>query len=260
MAVVHFSIRRWKLQSSLIIVCALALALSGCNGSSPTEPAGDPPPPDTTPGTLTLSVIATQPSAAASGFGTSGVPDPVLTVSRARFLFREIRMHSTTGEFVEVNGSPVVVGLHLGGVPTEVATVALPIGSYDRVHVKVHRLDDADPNDQPYLTLPEYADFTVAARPSVIIEGTLDTGTGPQSFTFISDVDEEQQKAFASALQVSASQTLNITLRIDQNTWFSDGAGSVLDPNDPNNQAWISNNITNSITAFRDQDQNGFAD
>jgi hypothetical protein len=241
-------------------VCALALALFGCTGSSPTEPAGDPPPPDTTPGTLTLSVIATQPSAAATAFGTSGVPDPVLTVSRARFLLREIRLHSTTDEFVEVNSSPVVLGLHLGGLPTEVATVALPIGSYDRVHVKVHRLDDADPNDQPFLTLPEYSDFSDAARPSVIIEGTLDTGSGPQSFTFVSDVDEEQQKAFASALRVSASQTLNVTLRIDQNAWFSNGAGGVLDPNDPNHAGWSSSNISGSITAFRDQDQNGHAD
>jgi hypothetical protein len=141
-----------------------------------------------------------------------------------------------------------------------VATVALPIGSYDRVHVKVHRLDDADPNDQLFLTLPEYSDFSDAARASMIIEGTLDTGSGPQSFTFISDVDEEQQKAFASALQVSAGQAVNVTLLIDQNAWFSNGAGGVLDPNDLNNQAWISSNITGSITAFRDQDQNGHAD
>ena len=54
-------------------------------------------------------MIATQPAAAATSFGTSGVPDPVLTVSRARFLFREIRVHATTDEYVEVNSSPVIL-------------------------------------------------------------------------------------------------------------------------------------------------------
>lgn len=260
MAAVHFSVRRWKLQSLPVALCALSLALAGCNSASPTDPAGDPPAPDTTPGTLTLSAIATQPTAAGEGFGTSGVPNPVLAVSRARFLLREIRLHSTTGEMVEVNSSAVVLGVHLGGAPTELATVSLPIGTYDRVDVEVHRLDDADPADHPYLTLPEYEDFSDAARPSIIIEGTFDTGSGPQSFTFLSDVNGEQQRAFATALAVSAGQAVNVTLRIDQNAWFSDGAGGVLDPNDDNNHGWISDNIKNSITAFQDQDRNGYPD
>jgi hypothetical protein len=259
----HFSRPHWKLHSSFVVSTALLLVLAGCNGAgSPTEPDPDPGPVDNSPGVLTVNVIATQPLSAAPivSQSTSGVPDPVLAVSRARFLLREIRIHSVSDEMIEVNSDPQIVGLHLGGVPIQIATMELAQGTYDRLDVKVHRLDDTDPVDQPYFSLPEFGDFNDATNPSAIIEGTYDPGSGAVSFTFRSDSEGEQQKNLPAPFQVGANQRVNLTIRIDQNTWFSDGAGGLLDPADPLNQGWISSNIVGSIEVFLDQDRNGHPD
>jgi hypothetical protein len=261
MAPVHLSIRRWKLQSLMAVWTAILLVLAGCKGGSPTEPVEDPV--DNSPGTLTVSLFATQPllsGPSAGEFATSGVANPALAVSRARFLLRGIGIHPVSGEWIELSDSPMVVGLHLGGALTPLATIQLPVGNYDQVRIGVHRLDPADSLDQTVLVLPDFTDFNVPLRPSMILDGTIDTGSGPQPFLFRSDDEGAQTLTLPGSFHVGGGQSVNVTIRIDQNAWFDDGVGGTLDPREHHLEPLISSNLFASIEAFRDQDQNGHAD
>jgi hypothetical protein len=46
-------------------------------------------------------------------------------------------------------------------------------------------------------------------------------------------------------------------LSIDTRMWFSGGAGTFLDPRDPQNQPAIARNIRASINAYQDNDNDG---
>lgn len=94
----------------------------------------------------------------------------------------------------------------------------------------------------------------------MIIEGTFDDGSGPMSFRFLSDDNEERRIALASPLEVVAGAAANVTLSIDPVSWFVDSAGGMLDPRNPTNEEAISDNIERSIRGFRDSDRDGRSD
>ena len=247
--------RSRKMHLVWLPVIALSLISLGCSGSSTTGP-------DTGTGTLSLNMVFSQPALAPSpGLGTEGLPPPSgIVVTRVRFLLREIKFKSDVGDSVDFKTTPSVVELDLAGNLTVVSVSAVPVGTYDEIRFKVHRLDPQDPVDQDFLALPDFTDFNIPFRPSMIVEGTVDVGAGPEPFVFQSDDNEEQRRTLLGPLQVTRGSSVNVTLSIDRSAWFYDGAGGVLDPRDVANEQQISDNIELSIDAFKDNNHDGLSD
>lgn len=185
-----------------------------------------------------------------------------VTISRARFVVRDIRLHTVDGpEESEFETEPVLLELDLSGVLNRIAIGSVPPDLYDEVRFKVHKLDDDDAADRRALADPVFADFAEPERLSIIIEGTVDGEGGATPFVFESDLNEEQRSPIIPALALEAeSNQVNLTLVMDTGMWFSNEGGGSLDPNRPEDRDLIEENIRASIDAFEDNDEDGIPD
>jgi hypothetical protein len=84
-------------------------------------------------------------------------------------------------------------------------------------------------------------------------------------FTYISDLDVEQEYGFVPPLVVDGNTTVGVTMFVDLQAWFLNQAGDgFLDPATANkggqNEGEVKSNIEASINAFEDQDRDGQED
>lgn len=185
-----------------------------------------------------------------------------LTLSRARFLLRDLKLHQVDApEETEFVTGPFIVDLDLAGTLNEIAVASVAVDTYDEVRFKIHKLDDDDPRDAQVLGNPIFADFTGPDRYSVIVEGSFDNGGGDSAFVFVSDLNEEQRSPLIPPVTiVEDGGSMNVTLVIDTGQWFDDGRGGLLDPRNAVNEDLIEENITRSIEVFEDRDEDGSPD
>jgi len=184
-----------------------------------------------------------------------------IEVTRARFLIRSIKFDSALEDSLDFRSDPLVVELDLGGSVTTVGVVDAPLGTYKRIRFRVHRLDPTDPEEQPFVSLPEFQDFMQDDRYSIIVEGTVFGPQGPVAFNFRSRDDEDQRYEVNPPLVLgSEGQEVNVTLVVNSANWFRALDGSLLDPTDVINEDQISDNLEASIEAVKDDDKDGEGD
>ncbi|MFL5389994.1 MAG: hypothetical protein ACJ79C_14790 [Myxococcales bacterium] len=186
---------------------------------------------------------------ARAGSATTGATDPAATgvsISRIRIALRDLELRSRDGKNrAEIALGPVIVDLGAADVTSasvqKVLDSSVPAGTYDKIKLKIHRLQSAADVSG--------ADDLVKAGASILIDGTFD-GT---AFQFATALEAEQE---LEGKFVIDGQSQNITINFDPSAWFVSGTAT-LDPSDPANKLAIEANIRASLAAFQDDDEVG---
>jgi hypothetical protein len=151
----------------------------------------------------------------------------------------------------EFEAGPFLLELPLdGSTVVEVAEVAVRPGTYDELEFEI---DVPDGEDGAFVEA--HPDFQGV---SVWVRGTWNG----EPFTFISDVEAEQEMALVPAMEVlEGDAPRNLTLTLDISGWFTDGSGALVDPSSAlkggENEALVKDNIRLSIDLFEDHDHDG---
>jgi hypothetical protein len=224
-----------------LLLSLTAIVAVGCSGNAETR--------------LTLGAKAGS-GATASGAALTAGPD--VELSRVRMVVDRIKLYrgpsDGSGQSDEVATGPFL--LDLGGAALDsglkqLFTVDVPADTYDRVKIRIHRLEDGS------AALPEMMGVAGGAfeghRVSIRAEGTRFGAP----FVFESGLDEEQE--YFGTFVMDEGESNHVSLAIDVSVWFldADNPGVPLDPADPSHRSKIENNIKGSIDAFDDDDRNG---
>jgi hypothetical protein len=152
----------------------------------------------------------------------------------------------------EVEAGPLLLDLPLDGGIEHQFTVAIDTGTFDEIELKVHTPeDDGDDRDQAFLAAhPDLEDI------SIRVTGTFN-GT---SFTFTTDLNEEQEFELDSPLVITAESEVSVTLRVDLAVWFLNG-GELINPvqalKGGTFEGLVKDNIEASFDIFQDDDHDG---
>lgn len=206
----------------------------------------------------TLRIVATyQPQTLQNAMYKTTAADS-LHITRVRFLMRHIKFKSAYEDSVDYVSQPRVVDFPLDGTSVELADSTIPAGTYEEVEFKIHRLDDDDPVDLAYFNHPDFADFVVDNRYSVIIDGTIYENGASAPFTYRSRKDAEQELEFPVPLVVQdMGLNAQVTFTVVSSNWFVDEDGNFLDPRIESNFDEIAENIKDAIdveVGDRDED------
>lgn len=153
----------------------------------------------------------------------------------------------------EVEAGPVLVNLPLGDTAAQTFSVAIPIGSYDKVEFQVH-VPTSDVRDQAFLAAhPEFSGS------SIRVVGSFNG----QAFVFTTALTAEQELELSPPLTVSDTGATALTIRTDVSKWFLNGT-TLVDPATAlaggANADLVQNNIRASFRSFHDQDEDGLDD
>lgn len=156
------------------------------------------------------------------------------------------------------NAGPYLLDVPLDSSVSKGFSVAVDTGTYKQVRIKIHKPEDdsADAKDAAFLAAhPEFN------KVSVRVVGTFNG----QPFTYTGALEAKQRMDLVPPLVVAdSSQNVDVTIKVDVSSWFSNGAGGLVDPataakGEPNENL-VRDNIKTSFRAFRDEDHDGHDD
>jgi len=86
-----------------------------------------------------------------------------------------------------------------------------------------------------------------------------------QPFTYETDLDVEQEFDLSPPVVVTTeTASTNVTVLLGVDSWFRDGSGNLVNPQDGNkggqHESLVKENIKQSIEAFEDHDSDGEPD
>lgn len=222
---------------------AVLLALYGCNSN----PAG----PNTDGSSIKFSIKSIGATISAGKVASPQVTS--VTITSVRVVIDEIKLKSSLDDTLNFKLEDPFVQDLLGGTTShEITTVQVPPGTYKELEVEI---DELKPEHGAVFTEnPELQNW------SILVTGFLD-GDSAKTFTFASDLEEEQEQEFKPPIVLDeASPSTNVVLTVDMDSWFVDGNGGFLDPALAQNKSRIEENIKNSIDVFEDRDDDGKKD
>jgi hypothetical protein len=221
--------------------------------------------------------VATRPAAAGSAStiagATVGTPEiftdasDTLVINQVQLVLREIELKRVEAT-VACGGSdhdgceklelgPILLDLPLGGTGGAARTfsVAVAAGSYDEIEFEIHKPSDDDASDAAFVQA--HPDF---AGVSVRVDGTFNG----QTFSYTSDLNAEEEIELSPPLVTAESAATDLTLFVDLDRWFRDGAGNLVDPATANvgltNEVLVESNIRGALQAFEDENHDGTDD
>lgn len=236
------------------LVVVIGFVLTACNSStSPTT------------GQISMTskystaTLSAQPAKAVGAQSALAVDS--IHITGARLVLSRIKFEKGS-DSAEFKAAPFVFEPNLGGVLQDVSVGGVPFGTYGKVKFKIHHIDSSDVRGLPPSELAQFADFLAGQRYSIIIDGVVyQPGMSPQTFTFKSQVDAEQEYILLPPLAVSESKpSVNVTLTVSSFGWFKDTGGVLLDPTDPSNVSRIDESLKASIKIYKDDDKDGVQD
>jgi hypothetical protein len=255
-------------------VIATTLAVAAC-----TEGIGSR---GTAPVSLALSSAR---ATAASAALQSGTPETftdggnnTLVISRVEFVLRKVELKRTEADEQsgcasstptitateeacreedddELEAGPVLVDLPLGGIARQF-TADVPAGTFDKLEFKIHKPDnDGDAADRAFLAAhPDFAGI------SIRVTGTFNGA----AFTYTNDLNVQQELKLQPPLVVQAGIPVSMTVQLDLDGWFRNGAGALVDPvtaaKGGQNENLVRANIVTSFRGFEDNDEDGMDD
>lgn len=222
----------------------------GCDNSTDSKPTG---------GTLGMSSKYTTTTLAKGG--QSAALDSI-RITRARFVLRDIKFKSPKGDSSNFRTAPMILELSLNGSVQTVGSIEVPFGSYSRIEYDVHRVEQPEISSLPASEQAQFAEFLADERYSIIINGVVyNTGAAPDTFVYRSKVDAKQKVDFDPTIDVSeAAPTVNATVVISSANWFKNQTGALVNPEDPNNEGVIDENLKASIKVYKDNNKDGSKD
>ncbi|MGH7529524.1 MAG: hypothetical protein ACREMN_04000 [Gemmatimonadales bacterium] len=154
---------------------------------------------------------------------------------------------------------PVLVSVPLGATATATqVSITAGAGMFNELEFEIHKPDEL--NDAAFIAAhPAFADV------SIRVTGTYSQAGARSDFTYMSDLNEDQEIFLDPPLTIVDGDETTVTLRLDVSRWFVNGAGdALLDPATANkgapNENVVRDNIRASIDAFRDDDRDGHDD
>jgi len=222
-----------------VIGIALSFSLMGCGNDTMSSSGGR----------LKLSI-----KAMAGTLPKSASPQAQqIIITLAKVVLSNIELESSNKDSMDfMSATAAVLNLNLAGTMTPITSGSVPFGTYEEIELEISKLDSTD--GQVYAANPDLQNLSIS------VKGYVD-GDTTAVFVFTSALYAEQEQEISPPLVVDANTpNANIVLTIDTTTWFSDGAGGVLDPRIAQNQSAIERNIKASINMFEDDDDNGEPD
>jgi hypothetical protein len=217
--------------------------------------------------------LATKPGAPAPIRGAALVGQEILAagndtivVTSVQMVLRKIELERSTPSAVcdslapsgddceELKAGPVLLDLPLGTGAERTFSVAIDTGSYSKIKFEIHKPSSG--NDAAFLAANPGFDGV-----SIKMVGTWN-GT---PFTYMSDLDVEQEHDFVPPITVTETTGANLTLLVDLQSWFlNQAADGLIDPATANNggqlEGEVKSNIEASLNAFEDDDRDGSDD
>jgi len=152
----------------------------------------------------------------------------------------------------EIELGPELVDLPLTPGAAQRFSVEIPSGMYSRIDFNVHKVESGDPLDDAFLMAhPEFDGL------SIRVLGIFNS----QAFVYETDLNDQQRLNLIPALTVTEGSDVNVTIKVDVDTWFRAAGGDLLDPASANkggpNENEVKDNIIASLRAFEDDDRDG---
>lgn len=256
--------RRTTIRTAAALGAAVLITACGDSGSSPSSSPQV---------NFNLATRAAPAGASAASLAAVGTPEQftdgagnVLVIEQVQLVLREIelkRVETTTtcGEAVsgeaceKLEAGPLLLDLPLGGAGGAARTfsVAVDTGTFNEIEFDIHKPEGSD--DAAFIQA--HPDFDGV---SVKVTGTYN-GT---AFNYVTDLDSEEEIELDPPLVVAAASATDLTLFVDLNGWFRDGAGDLLDPASATsggpNEGLVTNNIKRTLRAFEDENRDGTDD
>lgn len=196
----------------------LLLSAVACDASGPAGTAG-----------VALN-LGTRPTGAASAAPeTITLGGDVLVFSKVELVVKKIELERVdeddclgADDCEELEVGPLVLELPLGGGTQRKLLVNVDAGVFDEVEFEIHKPEDADATDVPFL----------ASRPdlrhvSIRVEGTYNGNP----FVWVTDLDAEQELDLSPPLTVGGGVPAELTLLVSIDTWFRNSSGTgLIDP------------------------------
>lgn len=183
-----------------------------------------------------------------------------LVITKAQMVLAELELKATTSmacateakqdDCAELRVDPIVVDLPLDAVKSLDISSLLPPGTYREIEFDVDAVESGE-HASSAAFLSAHPDFR---NVSVRVQGTFDG----KPFTFETAQDFEVEFEFHTPFVVGPEAS-TLTLNIDVASWFQNGS-TILDPSNAENRSMITNNISHSISAFKDDDRDGRED
>ena len=181
-----------------------------------------------------------------------GVTDASLVITEAKALIANVEFEKQSdGKNQLHQPGPFVTNFNLTGALGDMGTQYIVRDNYTKIKFQLHKPEETEtPTD------PEFKDGTgINQRYSFIIKGTYNGSAFvykcKQAENIIINLDKVENINL---------KTDNITVVFNKLKWFKNGSAD-LNPNDPQNESIIDNNIKNSfLKAFRDDNKDGVPD
>lgn len=199
--------------------------------------------------------------AALAGQEVIAVGSDTIVLTSVQLVLREIELKRVGGiacdtalvedDCEELEIGATLLDLPLGNGAERQFTVAIDTGSYGKIEFEIHKASGGD--DSAFVALhPEFDDASIRV-----------TGTwNGVAFTYVSDLDVEQEYSFSPPLTVTETTGANVTLFVDLGAWFlNQNADGLIDPATANKggqlEGEVKSNIEASLNAFEDDDHDG---
>ncbi len=248
--------RRPAISTTITVLAAVSLVACSDSGSPSTDGAVN----------FNLATRSAAPAVASTMALADGTN--TLVIDRIQLVLREIELRrsasasacggSEYGDACEkLEVGPVLLDLPLGGDGGAARSFGVTVaqGTYDEVEFEIHAASDDDASDAAFVQ--EHPEF---ARVSVKVSGSYNGA----AFVYTSDLNAEQEIGFDPPLTIAGSTPTELTLFVDIDRWFRDGAGTLVDPGSANagavNENLVRANIRSSLRAFEDEDHDGSDD
>lgn len=179
----------------------------------------------------------------------SGATVDSLHITSAKFLLSEIKLQQKgPGTEIKVKTGPAILSVDQQGAKL-VTSSPVPVATYNKFNFKFHRLNDQEV--QPWLAVPDFADFATNDRATVILEGVVFKNGQSTPFTYSGKVEEDLHFDLDD-VAITTGGTTVIVVRLNTSEVFKDkDSGKVLDPRDPDNANKIDSEIKAAIKAVR---------
>jgi hypothetical protein len=216
--------------------------------------------------------LATRPATAAAA--TVGAPETftdggnnTLVIDQVQLVLREIELKrvDATLDCGDASGGhdaceqlelgPILLDLPLGGTggAARSFSVAVAPGSYREVEFEIHKPSHDD--DAAFVQAhPEFDG--VSARVAGSYNG--------EPFVFTTDLSAEEEIELSPPLVTTDGAATELTVFVDLDRWFRDGAGTLVDPRTAApggaNEGLVEQNIQSTLHAFEDENEDGADD
>jgi hypothetical protein len=157
-----------------------------------------------------------------------------------------------------VNAGPFYFDVPLDQSVDKMFSITVDPGTFDQLRIKIHRpRKDGDQADQAFLV--QHADLEGI---SLRVTGSYTPAGGTlKTFVYTSDLNAEEEIALVPPVTVvDQPASVDVTMKVDVDTWFRDSGGNFVDPSDPNNDILVRDNIRRSFHAFEDENHDGHND